>query len=180
MRPPRFVCKNFVMSSPRPYSSRWALWVFAAALLLKAAMPLLATLSAHVQGKAVAEVCSVSGVATVPLSGDGQPLASSLDTHAGSSHHPPAHGQGNAHQSAQESAPENPHGSGQDHAPDHGGGHCALTALTALAAAALVLLALVAPVARGTPPRVARRLTLAPDPCAAWIARLRHGPPRVA
>lgn len=46
---------------------RWALWLFAAALLLKAAMPMLATASAQLQGKALVEVCTVYGVATVAL-----------------------------------------------------------------------------------------------------------------
>jgi hypothetical protein len=53
----------------RHTSSRWALWVFAAALLLKAAMPMLASASAHAQGKAVVEVCTVYGVSLVALDG---------------------------------------------------------------------------------------------------------------
>lgn len=40
-------------------------WVFALALLLKAAVPMLAATAAQVQGKALAEVCTVYGVATV-------------------------------------------------------------------------------------------------------------------
>ena len=40
---------------PPSSSLRWALWVFAAALLLKAAMPMLASASAQAQGKAVVE-----------------------------------------------------------------------------------------------------------------------------
>jgi hypothetical protein len=47
----------------RKPTTRWALWVFAAALLLKSAMPLLADASASTQGRAVFEVCSVYGVA---------------------------------------------------------------------------------------------------------------------
>jgi hypothetical protein len=46
-------------------SPRWALWVFAAALLLKAAMPLLASASAQAQGKSLGEVCSVYGMVLV-------------------------------------------------------------------------------------------------------------------
>jgi len=53
----------------RRLSSRWAAWAFALALLLKAAVPLLAAGSAHAQGKALAEVCTVYGVATVALDG---------------------------------------------------------------------------------------------------------------
>ena len=68
----------------RRQSNRWAAWAFAFALLLKAAVPLLATLSAQVQGKALVEVCTVYGVATVAL--DGTPSAPAHDgapSHAG-------------------------------------------------------------------------------------------------
>lgn len=47
-----------------------ALWVFAAALLLKAALPLLASVSARVQGKALVEVCTVYGVARLAPASD--------------------------------------------------------------------------------------------------------------
>ena len=60
-------------------SSRWAFWVFAAALLLKAAMPMLASASAHVQGKAVVEVCTVYGVSLVALDGQDQAPAPATD-----------------------------------------------------------------------------------------------------
>ncbi|KQW38746.1 hypothetical protein [Rhizobacter sp. Root404] len=52
-------------------SSRWALWAFAAALLLKSAMPWLANASAQMQGKTLVEVCTLYGVALVPQ-GQGQ------------------------------------------------------------------------------------------------------------
>ncbi len=65
-------------------SSRWAAWAFAFALLLKAAMPLLATGSAHAQGKALVEVCTVYGVATVPLdAGDSLPGHEGTPGHGG-------------------------------------------------------------------------------------------------
>jgi len=51
----------------RPFAPRWAFWLVAAALLLKAALPLLAAASAHAQGRALVEVCTVYGVATVEL-----------------------------------------------------------------------------------------------------------------
>lgn len=54
-------------------SRRLALWLAVCALMLKAAVPLLATTAAHAQGKALVEVCTVYGVATVML--DGQPEA---------------------------------------------------------------------------------------------------------
>ena len=39
----------------QPSANRWALWAFAMALLLKAAMPLLAAASAELQGKTLVE-----------------------------------------------------------------------------------------------------------------------------
>jgi hypothetical protein len=54
----------------RKTSHRWALWAFAAALLLKSAMPWLATASAEMQGKALVEVCTVYGVSFKALGGD--------------------------------------------------------------------------------------------------------------
>jgi hypothetical protein len=123
----------------RKPSSRWALWAFAMALLLKAAMPLLATASAELQGKTLVEVCTVYGVSLVPLEGQGQ-----------------------------EPAP----------APmsQHGGDHCALTALAALAAPE-PLLALEAPALHESPAPRAHPSSQAPDACATWVARLKHGPP---
>jgi hypothetical protein len=50
-----------------PSLKRWTPWVFALALLLKAAVPLLATAAAHAQGKTLVEVCTVYGVATVAV-----------------------------------------------------------------------------------------------------------------
>jgi hypothetical protein len=124
-------------------SSRWALWVFAAALLLKAAMPMLASASAHVQGKAVVEVCTVYGVSLVALD-------------------------------AQDPAPA------PDHLADHGDQHCALNALTALIEPpAGAPAALPAPLPAESAPLV-REAPLAPDASAAWVARLKHGPPTLA
>lgn len=66
---------------PLPFSSRFALWLFACALLLKAAVPLLASASAEVQGKALVEVCTVYGVKTIAL--DGEPAPDHPAAHAG-------------------------------------------------------------------------------------------------
>ena len=57
------------MKFRQPASRRtaWALWVCALALLLKAAMPMLASASAHAQGRALVEICTVYGVASVGL-----------------------------------------------------------------------------------------------------------------
>lgn len=62
-------------------SRRVTLWVFALALLLKAAVPMLASAAAEVQGKTLVEVCTVYGVKTIALDGatdaphDGDPQA---------------------------------------------------------------------------------------------------------
>lgn len=54
------------------------------ALLLKAAMPLLAGASAQLQGKALIEICTVYGVATVVLDSQGsQPAPAHAAAHAG-------------------------------------------------------------------------------------------------
>ena len=130
---------KFRQSTP----SRWALWVFAAVLLLKAAMPMLASASAHAQGKAVVEVCTVYGVSLVALDG-------------------------------QDPAPAT------DHLADHGNEHCALSALTALVEPPAVLVpALPEAQHAETAPRERARL-FAPDASAAWVARLKHGPPALA
>jgi hypothetical protein len=127
----------------RKPSSRWALWVFAAALLLKASMPLLASASAQLQGKTLVEVCTVYGVSLVPLDAQGQ-----------------------------EPAP--------DHAPAHGNEHCTLTALTALAAPESPMFAADPVPLRETSGPRAHPSSQAPDACATWVARLKHGPPTVS
>jgi hypothetical protein len=127
----------------RKPSSRWALWVFAAALLLKSAMPFLASASAQLQGKTLVEVCTVYGVSLVPLGGDS---------------HEPAPDDGLA----------------------HGSEHCALTALTALATPEAPAFEVAAAPARETDAPRAHPSSQAPDACATWVARLKHGPPSLA
>lgn len=132
------------MSCRRQPLSRWAVWAFALALVLKAAVPLLASASAQLQGKALAEVCTVYGVTTVALDGqDSAPLPS----------------------------PATEHG-----AAAHGGDHCTLTALMALSAPEPQPLTTLAP-QRAVPTRVSHPPVHAPDACATWVARLKHGPP---
>ena len=127
----------------RKSSSRWALWAFAVALLLKAATPLLATASAELQGKTLVEVCTVYGVSLVPLESPGQ-----------------------------QPAPEP--------MAQHGGEHCALTALAALALPEPpALVPPPAPLHEAEAPR-AHPSSQAPDACATWVARLKHGPPTLS
>ncbi len=128
-------------------SLRWALWVFAAALLLKAAMPMLASASAHAQGKAVVEVCTVYGVSLVALDGQdpGQDPAPAID-----------------------------------HLADHANEHCALSALTALVEPPMGLVPALPPAQPAEPALHGQALQSAPDASAAWVARLKHGPPALA
>ena len=127
------------MTSRKP-SSRWALWAFVAVLLLKAAMPLLASASAQAQGKTLVEVCTAYGVSLKPV--DGQ-------------EHSPVPG----------------------HSPAYGSEHCALNALAAVAAIdAPALTPAVAP-HRESVSSSTHTPSQAPDTCAAWVARLKHGPP---
>ena len=113
-------------------------------MLLKAAMPMLATASAQLQGKTLVEVCTVYGVATVALDSQGTDLQASH--------------------------------SKTNHSAEHGGAHCGLSGL----------------LAGGldfgpTPPVFANTAVSnlssecapsdAHDACAAWVARLHHGPP---
>lgn len=67
----------------RLHPPRWALWVFAAALLLKSAMPFLATASAQWQGKTLVEVCTVYGVSLVPLAAEPHAPGDPTDPAAG-------------------------------------------------------------------------------------------------
>jgi hypothetical protein len=153
--------------SPRSWSSRFALWLAACALLLKAAVPLLASAAAAQQGLSVAEVCSVYGVA-LPSQQRGH------DEHAG-------HGLGQGHAHA-----HHHHGG---HNPDehrshtlaaHSGDHCALTALASFAPPDAQPAGVPPPAQLPAARPVAERIALAPDSCAAWVAQIQHGPPRLA
>src|SRR5262245_56844761 len=89
-------------------SIRALLWAFAATLLLKAAVPLLAAGAAHLQGVPVGSICGIYGV-TRP--------GAKADPHA---HHHANHGH------------ESPAGDAPSHSGSHRD-HCALTGLAAMA-----------------------------------------------
>jgi hypothetical protein len=57
------------MFRPAPLLRRGTLWLFALALLLKAAVPMLASAAAEMQGKTLVEVCTVYGIKTVAVDG---------------------------------------------------------------------------------------------------------------
>jgi len=176
-------------------ASRLTSCLFVAALLLKSAVPMLASAAAGLQGRATAEVCDVYGVDMSKLA------ARSLVTVSEHAHHaPPAHHADHAEQTDQTDHADhadhaahthNAHhaeadaspASG-DHAPAHGpasrvahgGDHCALSALA-------FALASDAPAVAARPATVAAMsvagATDAPvvDPAARWAAQLLHAPP---
>ena len=129
--------------------TRWTVHLAVVALLLKAAVPMLASAAAHLQGKSVAQVCNVYGVA----------LPAKHHDHAQHAGHAGHHGE---------------HHSGSD--ASHKSDHCALTGLAALAPQPMAPFAL--PDATQVAIEGATRAPVAiRDAAAAWIARVHHGPP---
>ncbi len=134
----------------KPFTRRrWALWLFAAALLLKAAMPMLASASAQQQGKTLVEVCTAYGVATV-----------ALNAHGDLTPQPQPQPQPQPHAAA-----------------NHGGDHCALSGLLAMAFEAPTDALSGACVAGGGGGLAIGSLVTTPDACAVWATRLHHAPP---
>jgi hypothetical protein len=139
-----------------------AAFVATAALLLNAAMPMLATAAAAIQGVAVADVCEVYGV-SLPAQGP----------HAGHAMHMAhASGHGMSMGAAADNAAHHEHGS----SGPHKAGHCALTGLAGLAPPGAVA---TTPV----PVRADFLVDLLPshgvvfDATARWAARMEHAPP---
>jgi hypothetical protein len=99
--------------TPKPWSSRVALWVAVFALLLKGAVPMFAALAADIRGVSAAEICPVYGVAL--------PKPRAHDLHAEHAHQAGMAGH----------AGPNDHSSHDRGAHVHD--HCALTALVAFA-----------------------------------------------
>ena len=155
------------VTARRP-GSRLALLAFVFALVLKSAIPLFASWSAHLQGKAVAEVCDVYGV-ELPGRGTG----ALHGTHAIHAMHATHAMNGAAHE--------------PDHVPhrhdpaSHSGDHCVLSVLVAFSGGFGDVPAL--PVA----PRrdLLHALAWSADPigvdaAARWAALLGHGPPAIS
>ena len=142
------------MVSRRSRQPRFALWLIACALLLKAAVPMLATWAAQMRGVSVAAVCSVYGV-SLP--------AAAHEEHAHAGHHHAVQHDGDADEKSQSGAP-------------HGSDHCALKAGATLAmpAAAGHEMASAARVASVV--AVDGQIAFQ-DPSAAWVSRIAHGPP---
>jgi hypothetical protein len=151
------------MSRRRPsarWTCRWTAHAVVFVLLLKAAVPLLASVAADLQGKGVAEICDVYGVAL--------PSHTPMSAGAHAHHHHAHHGAGGD--------PTAPSPSGL-----HRGDHCALTALSVFAPPDATALAV-------APPRAVEATALpgavavahGPDAAARWAARLEHAPPAFA
>lgn len=160
---------------PRSRSlARWTVHLAVFVLLLQAAVPLLAFVAAQAQGKGVAEICDVYGVA----------LPSQL-AHADHAAHAQHAGHGSAvADSAHALHHVHPAGHGGHHGEPgsdsrHRGDHCVLTALSALAAPPC-LEAIDIVVADGSlayAHAADERREPAPDASARWAALLRHAPP---
>ncbi len=71
------------MTSRAAWTKRFPLWVAVFALLLKSAMPMLASASAGWQGKTLVEVCTVYGIATIALDGEASSPLPDATSHAG-------------------------------------------------------------------------------------------------
>lgn len=145
-----------------PTSSRLALWLLALALAMKAALPMLAAVSAGLQDRAVAEVCTVYGVKTVAVALSAGADAQGDDQDAATaSHH--------------DHRPSPGHDGGSPH---RGAEHCALGALPASAGAPEARLAPPAAVAdAGRPAASPSAAAPRPDAAARWAGLIEHGPP---
>jgi hypothetical protein len=179
-------------------ASRLTSWLFVAALLLKSAVPMLASAAAASQGRATAEVCDVYGVDTSMLGRRSIETAAAASHEAHEAHeshgaHEAHYAHGAAHVHHVEHDPETSPAQGADgarsatpaqrapaHGPAsrvaHGGDHCALSALAFALASDVPSVAL----RPATPaPMPADGATRAPviDPAARWAAQLQHAPP---
>lgn len=176
-------------------ASRLTLWAFAGALLLKSAVPMLASAAAGLQGKPLAEVCDVYGVdmsaiAVQPLAAPAMVAptdAMSMAPAESASHHHHQHMHGAAMADAVAMAPMHDEGVGAPappashdhpggHGSSHGSDHCALTGMVLAGAAAAPMLAALP--SQGAVATVASRpAALAFDAAARWAARMGHAPP---
>jgi hypothetical protein len=158
--------------SPRSrFASRLTLWAFAAALVLKSAVPMLAAAAAGLQGKPVAEICEVYGVDT-SLAGVQAAGERTIEPVAAMAHH---HGHDHVAAVAQPRS-DMPQPAPGHHHVGHASDHCALTGMVAIATGdAPALATSVTPGAPSVlvPPAAAAAF----DAAARWAALLEHGPP---
>ena len=155
-----------------PRTRQRAAWAFliAATLVFKSFVPLLAVASAQMQGKAVADICSIYGVRLAPAAG-------------GHVHDGAAHAMGHAGHMAGMEMPASG-GATSPHDPDdhvaHAQDHCALTGLAACAVFAATLWVLADWLA-GDGGRAAFLDSAGPprDASARWLILRLHAPPRL-
>jgi hypothetical protein len=148
-------------------SSRLTVWLFAALLLAKGAVPFFATAAAQLHGKGVADICPIYGIAL--------PAAPAIDPHAGHHHHHHAsHGDDAA---APHDGATHDGGDGPLRHDTRGGDHCVLTALATFASETAA--ATSAPTSSATTISrvVASHEVLPADASARWASLLGHGPP---
>lgn len=147
-----------------PGAATWAL-LLVATLAFKSFVPLLAALSAGMQGKAVADVCAVYGVRLAPAV-DHAPVSHAM-------HH--LHGAADAPMAASGSTAPDPLPA--DHA-EHARDHCALTGLAMGAMLAQTLWEPVDwPAAAAIGLGVADVVSPARDASARWLTLRVHAPP---
>ena len=150
--------------------ARWTVHVAVFVLLLKAAVPLLASVAAQAQGKGVAEICDVYGVA-LP----------SQQAHVHHAMHAADHAGDAGRVGHPEHAGHSGHSGHGEPGSDsrHRGDHCVLTALSALVTPAS-LEGIDLAVAKGSlayTHTADERPDRAPDASARWAVLLKHGPP---
>ena len=138
----------------------WTVGVAVFALLLKAAVPMLASAAAHLQGVPVAEVCDVYGVQTV-LSGHVHDHAA--EHHAGHAGHDDTPADKGSHASAGDATT-----------------HCALVALGALASAHPLAGPVSSHQSETSSPAKPALEPPGRDATALWVARMKQGPPVAA
>ena len=135
---------------PRRLTTLSWLWLLAAVLVLKSAVPMLASMAAERQGVSFAEVCSVYGVRLVAV-----PLADAPGAAADTGHE----------------APATAHAAGE---------HCALGVLLAAPAPHAVQTALAPAPAAQPAAWAPRRAPSAPDASQRWLIARLHAPPFVS
>lgn len=135
----------------RSLASRAALWAAVFAIVLRAGMPMLSVAAAQANGVSVGEVCEVYGVVLPSMAAP--QMSGHVHHHTGQTHH---HSDSDA---------------------EHGCDHCALTALGAMGSPSGTLLSAGVPAGIGVQDLAVTLGCPLHDACAAWAARLEHGPP---
>ena len=163
----RSVCNVTIRLPQLGRGGAWAILI-AATLIFKSFVPLLAAASAQMQGKDVADICSVYGVRLAPATGHG---------HHGS--HPMEHVAGMEMPAMEGGGPASDDGPANH--STHSQEHCALTGLAACAVFALTSWATAVWAGdQETPSASGDGFALQRDPSARWLTLRLHAPPSMA